>query len=178
MNHKLLKVLSPLTTLTRSKGFLHPGGIRYPGGILYYPRYPDYKEPECTPSKLFRVQLIKSTRHQPWWEKKILGELKIYSVNQMAIVKNIPEINAKLWKVKHLIKITPITFPYGEPTENDIKHTVLKENGECIVIKELKPDVKRVEALESFEKDPKRMDSTTIVRDSRLKWVTGSNGGY
>lgn len=38
MNRKLLNVLSPLATFVRSKGYKAPGGIRYPGGIVYYPR--------------------------------------------------------------------------------------------------------------------------------------------
>lgn len=31
------KVYTPM--LCRAKGYKHPGGIRYPGGIVYYPRY-------------------------------------------------------------------------------------------------------------------------------------------
>lgn len=38
MNRHLLKVFTPLTTISRSKGFKHPGGVRYPGGIVFYPR--------------------------------------------------------------------------------------------------------------------------------------------
>lgn len=44
--------------------------------LLCY-RRPDEKEPECTPSKLFRVEQIKSAKHHPWWEKKVLAELKL-----------------------------------------------------------------------------------------------------
>lgn len=85
-------------------------------------------------------------------------------------MKNIPEVNGKLWKVKHLIKITPIVFPFGEPTKDDIKYTVLRENGECLVVKKLEPQENQIEALDKFDADAKKMDSTTIVRDSRLKW--------
>ncbi|XP_045508878.1 39S ribosomal protein L30, mitochondrial [Colias croceus] len=178
MNRGTISLFKPLTIISRSKGYKHSGGIRYPGGITYFPRDPNYVEPDVTPSKLFRVELIKSTKHYPYWQKDILESLKLNSINQVAIVKNVPEMNAILWKVKHLIKITPITFPYGEPTEEDIEHTVLKENGECIVTKTLKPDESKVKALEQFEKNPKKMDSTTIKRDSRLKWNNAYSGGY
>lgn len=40
-------------------------------------RHPDHKDPEHTPSKLFRIEQIKTTRHHPWWQKKILSELKL-----------------------------------------------------------------------------------------------------
>lgn len=88
-----------------------------------------------------------------------------------AVVKNIPENNARLWKVKHLIKIKPITFPYGEPTENDIKHTILKESGECIVTKEIGISDDRIKAIEEFQNDPKRLDGETLRKDSRMKWL-------
>lgn len=87
-------------------------------------------------------------------------------------MKNIPEVNVVLWKVKHLVKITPIVFPYGEPTKDDIKYTVLRENGECLVVKKLEPQENQIEALDKFDADAKKMDSTTIVNDSRLKWNT------
>ena len=76
-----------------------------------------------------------------------------------------------MWKVKHLINITPITFPFGEPTDNDINYTFLKENGECIVTKEIKVDEKRLEATKEFEQEPKRLDGETLRKDSRLKWL-------
>lgn len=87
-------------------------------------------------------------------------------------MKNIPENNARLWKIKHLISVTPITFPYGEPTENDIHHTVLKENGECIVTKEISGVVeKRMDALDNFQNSPKRLDTDLLKNDARNKWL-------
>lgn len=80
-------------------------------------------------------------------------------------------MNTLLWKVKHLVKITPITFPHGEPTEEDINYTFLKETGECIVAKEIKVDESRLQATEEFIKDQKRLDNDTLKRDSRLKWL-------
>ncbi|XP_075979170.1 mitochondrial ribosomal protein L30 [Anticarsia gemmatalis] len=180
MNARLLKVVSPLLTFARSKGYKAPGGIRYPGGIVYYPRNPDHKDPEYTPSKLFRVERIKPSRHHPYWQKKILKELNILEEcdSNVAIVKNIPENNSRLWKVKHLVKITPIVFPYGEPTKDDINYTVLKENGQCIVTKKLEPRPEQIEALEQFSNDAKKMDSDTIKRDSRYKWNNAFSGGF
>lgn len=88
-------------------------------------------------------------------------------------MKNIPENNARLWKIKHLIHISPITFPYGEPKIDDINYTFLKENGECIVTKKLEVPEERIKASELFEKDEKRLDKETIKRDLRLKWLSG-----
>lgn len=134
-------------------------------------RSADHEDPPVEPCKLFRVQRIKPVKGNPYWEKHLLQELGLDGKQaDFTVVKNIPENNARLWKIKHLIKVTPITFPHGEPTEKDIKHTVLKSNGECIVTKEIGPVEERVKALESFEKDPKRLDTDLLKRDSRLKW--------
>lgn len=100
--------------------------------------------------------------------KKI--EFKFQS-GAFCIVKNIPENNARLWKIKHLVKITPITFPYGEPTEADVNHTFLKENGECIVTKQIEVSPERIEVTENFENRTSRMDGQTLRKDSRLKWL-------
>jgi hypothetical protein len=91
----------------------------------------------------------------------------------VAIVKNIPENNARLWKVKHLVKITPINFPHGEPSAQDLAHTVLKENGDCIVVKNIEAFKERVVAAEDYDKliGTKILDSNTLKRDSRMKWV-------
>uniref|UniRef100_A0A1L8DRH4 Large ribosomal subunit protein uL30m n=1 Tax=Nyssomyia neivai TaxID=330878 RepID=A0A1L8DRH4_9DIPT len=146
-------------------------GVRY-GKILYYPRHPDHQDPPVEPSKLFMVKRIKPFKGNPFWEKRILFDLGIADkTNDVAIVKNTPEMNTLLWKVKHLVKITPIVFPYGEPTENDINYTYLKENGECIVAKEIKVDDERWQAAVEFKDDKKRLDSETLKRDSRLKWL-------
>ncbi|CAG5041819.1 unnamed protein product [Parnassius apollo] len=179
MNQTVLKTVSPtLALFYRSKGYKAPGGLRYPGGIVYYPRQPDHKDPEYTPSKLFRVERIRPTKNNPWWLKTILKELKIDEANRVTIVKNIPEVNARLWKIKHLIKVTPITFPYGEPTEADINYTILKENGQCVVTKTLEPQASQIDALEKFETDKSKMDSTTIKKDSRYKWNIAFGGGF
>lgn len=76
-----------------------------------------------------------------------------------------------LWKIKHLVSVEPITFPYGEPNEEDIKHTKLKECGECVVNKKIAVKNENVEATENFHNDPARLDRHTLARDALLKWV-------
>lgn len=89
----------------------------------------------------------------------------------IAIVKNTPENNVLLWKIKHLISVEPITFPYGEPTEEDIKHTRLNENGECVVHKKIEVDERSIEEVEKFINDPVKLDKNTLKREALLKWV-------
>ncbi|XP_066994270.1 large ribosomal subunit protein uL30m [Anabrus simplex] len=141
-------------------------------GFTYYPRFPDHKDPPYEPAKLFRVQRVKPVKGNPYWEKNILKMLGLIGKSSdIAIVKNIPENNARLWKIKHLVKITPITFPYGPPTEEDIGSTYLKENGELIVARKVKLDGSRLKASEEFENDQTKLDGETLRKDSRLKWL-------
>lgn len=86
-------------------------------------------------------------------------------------MKNIPENNARLWKIKHLIKVTPIVFPYGEPTKKDVNYTFLKSDGTCLVAKEIQVDEKRIEATDEFQSKSTRLDSETLVRDTRMRWL-------
>lgn len=135
-------------------------------------RNPDHVDPPVEPAKMFRVQRIKPVKGNPFWEKRILKDLGLDGKQgEFTVVKNIPENNARLWKIKHLLKIDPITFPYGEPTENDIKYTVLKENGECLVTKNIGPVTERLEAREAFDKQQNRLDTDLLKKDARLKWL-------
>ncbi|RZC36010.1 39S ribosomal protein L30, mitochondrial [Asbolus verrucosus] len=176
---KLLKPWNFLLTAQRTMAVRRYNwnneGIQYPG-FKYYPRYnfryPDFKDPPYEPSKLFRVQRIKPLKGVPYYEKKILEEFKLDGKSsEVVIIKNIPENNQRLWKVKHLIKICPITFPDGFPT--DTRGTYLKENGELCVMKTLESPDEKLKLTDEFRTKPDRMDGDTLRRDSRKKWLNG-----
>ena len=136
-------------------------------------RHPEeFKDPPYTPSKLFRVQRIKELKGVPFYEKRLLADFKLDGkLNDVAIIKNIPENNHKLWKIKHLVKIDPITFPDGFPA--DTKGTHLRENGELRVTKVLEPYEEKLRLTEEFIKKPEKLDGDTLRRNSRLKWLSG-----
>lgn len=100
----------------------------------------------------------------------MMKELKLDGkLNEMVIIKNIPELNWRLWRVKHLIKITPITFPDGFPKDN--QGTYLKENGELEVKKRLIASDLALKKSEEFREDPRRMDGKTKAEFLRRKWL-------
>lgn len=146
-------------------------GIKYPG-FTYYPRSPDFQDPPYEASKLFRVRRIKELKGVPYYEKEILKLLKLDGrINDIVIIKNIPEINARLWKVKHLIEIKPVTFPDGFP--QNAEGTYLKENGQLVIRKELQPLKEKLLASEHFENNPVKMNGDTIRRYLRKRWLNG-----
>lgn len=163
-----------LTNHKHNKKYIYKNEGVVVNNITYYPRNPDDPIPKVAePAKLFRVERIKPVKGNPYWEKRILRDLGLYgdSSPRIAIVKNIPENNQRLWKIKHLVLVTPITFPYGEPTEEDIRYTFLKENGECLVTKKIAVPAQRLEATKKFENDPKRLDKETLKKHLRQKWL-------
>ncbi|XP_022919581.2 large ribosomal subunit protein uL30m [Onthophagus taurus] len=145
-------------------------GVQY-SGFKYYPKNSDFKDEEYAPSKLFKIKRITTLKGIPHFEKKILTEFKLDGKqSDIAIVKNTPENNSRLWKIKHLIQIVPITFPNGFPI--DSKGTFLKENGELIVTKVVGEENKLI-ACESFVKNVKKLDGDTLRRELRRRWLSG-----
>ncbi|CAH1154894.1 unnamed protein product [Phaedon cochleariae] len=177
----LQKIISPSVFIHRNiskRAFKWYGeGIQYPG-FKYYPRHPDFEDPPYNPSKLFRVERIKSLKGAPHWEKNILKEFKLDGKNNCyAIIKNIPENNQRLWKVKHMIKITPITFPDGFPQPDDV--TRLTETGELRIIKNVSSvEETKLKLIGEFKTDVKRLDGDTLRRQSRRKWLDGWESNF
>lgn len=97
----------------------------------------------------------------------------LFQQSDIAVVKNIPEVNAILWKIKHLVKITPIQCPNGLPEEGDYEGTYLTDYGEFRISPRLKIDPKQIEATEEFVKDPRKFDGETLRKLLRLKWLNG-----
>ncbi|XP_069130132.1 uncharacterized protein [Argopecten irradians] len=129
------------------------------------------------PSPLHMVVRIHSLKGIPRKEKdlaKTLGFGEDTKKLKKVLLKNIPTINAQLKKVQHLVKIVPVTFPYGLPeSEEDWEHCYLRDNGEFIVRRKipnaeesLPEDVATVEAKESSIWD---MDFETVKKQNKKK---------
>jgi len=147
---------------------LDPEGIQYEG-FTYFPRFPGEKDPPYEPSKLFMITRVLSLRRLPYWEKYIMERhLRLGRTNDTCIVKNTPKMNAMLYKVKHVIKITPITFPYGMP--DDPSKGYLDDHGRFISYNLLN-SVPLEEAVEETKQlREKSVDSETLKRRLNLKW--------
>merc|ERR1712183_708088 len=71
-----------------------------------------------------------------------------------------------LTRVKHLIKIVPITFPNGLPEdESDYEHCLLQDNGEFVIRKKIFASDVDVVPIEDAKKDELyKMDRKTLDR--------------
>ncbi|XP_022250896.1 39S ribosomal protein L30, mitochondrial-like isoform X2 [Limulus polyphemus] len=129
------------------------------------------REGSFNPAKLHLVQRVKSLYGRPYWEKLTMKNLKLDGKpSSYVILKNTPSINRTLWTVKHLIKVKPITFPYGLPKEGDYSGTFLKPSGEMFVSQKLKVNPECL--LENPKREQVKMDTETLKKELRRKWVT------
>lgn len=85
-------------------------------------------------------------------------------INTMVILKNTPEINAKLWLVKHLLRMKPLSCPDGAPTEEECKGMVLKRNGQFVRSKLYRDMYKRPRGRPELEK-------FVLLRTEKEKWI-------
>ncbi|KFM81548.1 39S ribosomal protein L30, mitochondrial, partial [Stegodyphus mimosarum] len=142
---------------------------------FYFDKVKEYRkrsEEGFEPSKLFMVWRIASLVGRPIWEKEAIIKLGLADHKvKYAIVKNTASNNKILWTIKHLIRVKPITFPDGFPTEENLYGTFLKQTGELVVADRLRVDPKDLERDPEFER--KKLDPRTIREDLRLKWNSG-----
>ncbi|XP_015114114.1 uncharacterized protein LOC107039154 [Diachasma alloeum] len=148
------------------------------GNVSYYPRHPDHVDPPITPTKLLVVQRVKPYVGNPYWHKQILDAFKLnekYSKcdrtkkSEMIVVKNTPEVCAQLWKIKHLIRVTPLNQPNKLPEDDDVHATWLMENGDLLLTPRVDPA--REQATLDHMKNPKRLDRETLSYELRMRWL-------
>ncbi|CAN8012968.1 unnamed protein product [Ixodes pacificus] len=127
--------------------------------------------------KLFLVERLSREYGLPYWEKDILKLLKLLEskedkkagihrpVGSVAIVKNTPFMCRMLWRVKHLVRVTPITFPDGEPREGEYTGTHLGRDG---VFRRV-PHIDELR-LAATEPERKKLDGKEIAKVLHLAW--------
>ncbi|CAL8148081.1 unnamed protein product [Orchesella dallaii] len=147
-----------------------PEAVKYPG-FVYFPR-PGEKDPPIVPAKLFMVRRIRSLYGCPWWEKQFIHDLSLERRKSIAIIKNTPSNNVLLYKLKHLIEITPITTPQGMP--DDVENAFLKQNGEFVGYNLLSHHNVKVDDATNAEikRRKKYLDGETIKGHLHKQWYT------
>ncbi|XP_060064379.1 large ribosomal subunit protein uL30m-like [Ylistrum balloti] len=130
-------------------------------------------------SPLHMVVRIHNLKGIPKKEKeiaKILGFGEGTKKQQKVLLKNIPTINEQLKFVQHLVKIVPVTFPYGLPeSEEDYEHCYLRDNGEFVVRRKI-PSAEEglpenVGTTVDWEPSVWEMDRETVQKQNRKKLV-------
>nr|XP_033321788.1 39S ribosomal protein L30, mitochondrial [Megalopta genalis] len=149
-----------------------PDAVKYPG-VTYYPRNKTDVDPPIVPSKIFMIHRVKSFKGNPYWDKDTLKRIGLSEVNREPVfVKNTPEVCSQLWKIKHLIKITPVKLPDGEIKADENREYYFHSSGDIYIGGKLDPA--RLEATKNFKNSMARMERRTISEKLRLRWINGS----
>ena len=96
------------------------------------------------PHELHLIKKVAVLGGEPWWVKRAMKQLgfechfhKQWDVTY-SIRPNTKEINDLLYLCKHVVKILPVKFKNGYPTEQDLGNTRIDlETGELEIIKPL-----------------------------------------
>lgn len=112
--------------------------------VKYYP-HKDEEVPTEAPSPVLMVRRTKSLYGEPWFNKNYCQQIGLGTKekeSKLVFLPNLPSVSLVLFKIKHLLEITPVTFPNGIPEDFDPEtHGYkLKSNGEFIVHPSLKVD--------------------------------------
>ncbi|KAI6177101.1 hypothetical protein M3Y97_00870600 [Aphelenchoides bicaudatus] len=131
-----------------------------------------------TPPKLWLVWAHRATNEGRDWTndrvKQVFGCFP--EPGKMHVFKNTADINDRLWRIKHLIEVRPITFPNGEPTTSDVAFTEIFADGRCVVDRETVADPSTIKIY-----DPKKqfaagyLSAVLARRDGLFKDVYPDN---
>ncbi|OQR73182.1 39S ribosomal protein L30 [Tropilaelaps mercedesae] len=133
------------------------------------------------PPKLFLVERIADTAYRPRWEKEIMELLGLKhtkiekkmnirkNVGAYVVVKNTPKMCRILWRVKHLIRVKPITFPDGLPTPGVFTGTYLGRDGVFRKDASFEVDSQRLLVDPKFQKV--KLTGPEIAKPMHLRWM-------
>jgi hypothetical protein len=113
--------------------------------VKYYPHAGE-EIPAIQPSPVLMVKRVKKLNGETWFNKDYCGQIglgKNDRTTTVVFLPNIPSVSSILFKIKHIVEITPVTFPNGIPDDFDPdKHGYkLKPNGEFVVHSSLRVDM-------------------------------------
>jgi len=144
--------------------------------IKYYPNDATDMDMDNTPSPVLMIRRVKPLKGEPYWNKHYceqVGVGEFEKLSKPSFLPNLPSVGLLLYKIKHLIEITPITFPNGIPEdfdpEKDGSH--LSPNGEFVVNKGCKVDLDEIAGRAEWMK----LDPRQIKAEANRHWRTPWN---
>jgi len=121
--------------------------------MVYWPhKGQEWPGPEEAPPPLvLLVEKVVPESGEPWWIKEALEKLGLltgcYHGKRVA-VPNMTHYTSLIYKVKHLVRVVPVSFPNGVPSEDEFDPQMAKmtDNGEFVYHPKVKAHTEAVEA--------------------------------
>ncbi|OQV22227.1 hypothetical protein BV898_03729 [Hypsibius exemplaris] len=162
--------------LSKSNG--PDGGGHKMAVVPSFARFAEFRERDLNfrAAKLHCVWRCAKMAGRPAYEKAIMMSLKLDTpIGVMTILKNTPEINYKLWLVKQMIRIVPLTLPDGIPDEDRFRGFLLKRNGQLVQSKLYRDNYNRARGRPDLERYVLLREEQECAM--RKKWFYGSLDG-
>jgi len=143
--------------------------------VQYYPNQEDTST-QPPPSPVLMVKRIKTLVGEPWYYCHYLEQIglgKRQHISKLSFLPNLPSVGLLLFKIKHLVQITPLTFPNGIPEDFDpeMDGSFLKSNGEFLIHPSLKVNPEEV----ADRADWMKLELHHIHREARRHWMKPFN---
>lgn len=143
--------------------------------MVYWPHkgqeWPEVKEPPL----VLLVEKWASESGEPWWIKEALEQLGLATgawKGKRVAVPNMTHYTSLVYKVKHLVRVIPVTFPHGDvPEEADFDPQMARitDNGEFLYHPLIKANSEEIEVgLESSE--PLLIQRNTYNKKASWDW--------
>lgn len=137
--------------------------------VTYYPN--DEEDMNVTPSPVLMVRKIKKLMNEPYWNKHYCEQIGLgrwEKMDKLSFLPNLPSVGLLLHKIKHLVEITPVTFPNGIPEEFDPDKdgSHLSPNGEFVVNQSYKVDLDEIAGRAEWMK----LDQSQIKIEANRHW--------
>ncbi|CAL4100299.1 unnamed protein product, partial [Meganyctiphanes norvegica] len=148
---------------------LPDGGKQY-FGFKYYPRYAEQQDPtDFEPAPLHLVTRTRCLKRKPWWDRDTMKLIGLGGKrSDVSVLKNNPENNALLWKVKHMVKVTPLRVPTNLPKDIDPKDCFIKETGEFYHIPKI--GIPKEKLVEDAKLTKPAFDGDHLLKEARKRW--------
>jgi len=150
--------------------------------IEYHPHVGEKEEWEANyePPLVLLAEIIASSNGEPYWHKMALEKLGLLTgsyIGKRVAVPNMTHYTSLLYQVKHLVRVIPVRFPNGVPSEAefDPKMAKMTDTGEFLYHPKIKQVSNEVEAAE--EKSEKLLiQPRTYKRKANLDWRLNTTG--
>lgn len=152
--------------------------------MTYFPHKGEVAWPDdYQPSPVLLVKRVKELRGQPWWHKMDCERIGLgYRTNMHTVVAlpNLSNYNALLYRIKHLVEITPVQFPDGLPTpeEFDVKKAKVTPDGKFTYHAKIEEESTILLDQGPLQAERMKMTRKTFRHEAKLSWSRPWNSPY
>lgn len=152
--------------------------------MTYFPHKGEAPWPEdYQPSPVLIVKRVKSLRGQPWWHKMDCERIGLGPYTKLSATIAVPNLSyytALLYRIKHLVEITPVQFPDGlpDPKEFDARNAKVTHDGKFLYQSKIGDEAKVLLNEGPVPADQMKITKKTHSYEAKMAWSRPWNSPY